>query len=75
MKLFVAKITWYSDNDGPIHDNVVIAAESFASANAQLTDIFGDEHLETINLTLINPDRAFAFIDAVTYDGLLEADI
>lgn len=74
MKLFVAKITWYDEN-GPIHDNVVIAAESFAKANEQLTTIFGDENLETIHLTLINPNCAFAFIDAVTYDGLLEGDI
>lgn len=73
MKLFVAKVTWY-DGGGPKHDNVVIAAESFASASDQIATLFG-ESLETIALTLINPDRAFAFIDEITYNGFLEADI
>ena len=43
--------------------------------NAQISDIFGDEAVVTINLNLISADRALAFIDNITYEGLLEAEV
>ena len=69
---FVAKIIWY-DDPGPATDNIAICAESFESATAQITTYFGDG-VETINLTLLNPDRPLLLIEDDTYEGLKRSE-
>ena len=75
MMLFIAKVTWYDEENhpGPAIDNIVIAAESHSCAVAQIETYFG-EGVETVEITLINPSRPLALIDDETYNGLKRSE-
>ena len=75
MQFFVAKVTWYdpANHQGPATDNIAIAAESHSSVAAQIETYFG-EGIETVEITLLNPDRPLVLIDDKTYEGLIRSE-
>lgn len=75
MMFFIAKVTWYdpANHSGPATDSIAICAESHSSVASQIETYFG-EGVETIEITLLNPDRPLVLIDDKTYEGLKRSE-
>lgn len=73
MKLYVAKVIWYcEDEGGPIIDYLVVAGEGFADVMERLVDYYGDD-IDTVHLELINNENSYVRLpDKQTYEAIKE---
>ena len=73
MKLYVAKVIWYcEDENGPITDYLVVAGEGFADVMERLIDYYGDD-IDTVRLELINNENSYVRLpDEQTYEAIKE---
>lgn len=73
MKLYVAKVIWYcEDESGPIIDYLVVAGEGFADVMERLVDYYGDD-IDTVHLELINNENSYVRLpDEQTYEAIKE---
>ena len=73
MNLYVAKVIWYDSENhpGPATDYLTLAAENHTDAMAILEDCFRDT-IETAEITLLNSQGLYIFVDKEIYDGILE---
>lgn len=73
MKLYVAKVKWYcEDEEGPITDYLVVAGEGFADVMERLVDYYGDD-IDTVRLELINNENSYVRLpDEQTYEAIKE---
>lgn len=75
MKLYVAEVTWYPDYDecpGPCIEHLIITEQDMAEATAYIASYYGEERVETIKLTCLNPEAPLVRIPEDSYNSLVK---
>lgn len=76
MKLYQAKITWYNQDaidinqDPKMIDYVVIAGETMTMVQEEIADYYGEDCLDTVEITVLSTTRPMLFIPKDCYDTL-----
>ena len=73
MNLYVAKVIWYDSENhpGPATDYLTLAAECHTEAMGLVEECFGD-HIETAEITLINSNGPYVYINENIYNGIIK---
>jgi hypothetical protein len=73
MNLYAAKVIWYDSENhlGPATDYLMLAADNHTGAMSLLEKCYGD-HIETAEITLINPNGAYIYVDEKIYNGIIK---
>ena len=83
MKIYAAKVIWYPEDlpsiqdgwQGPQVDYMCVAAETFKAASHYIANYYGEDFVETIEITCVNADGFHIVIPEETYNIIKECDI